>query len=339
MKKLIFSLSILAISGLAITSCKKTSNTTSIPSTSDLKSRLLTKLRNAKNDAIAGKGYTTGKTTTDYSNSQNPYEWVGINHNNDLAYIATFMSNLVDDHQTLTLTIREPLTDNVLNGRYNTFNDKVTALSQKFWNENVSDKYVRPYVAQNSVTNASEKSTSNDIISYLSTNKFVDPRTDGLNKFNEDLYGKLEHWVQDGTITQFDAQADSIVVYQVMETDSVEQSIAIIKTAEDDIINSQLDDETKTRQLVFLSILRNSIGYWVDVMQDNNSPWQRTNGAFINRVGTHEGYAKFSWHAFWGAVLEGVADAVGGIAGAGGGPIVSGIAGGVASGVVAGLWP
>ena len=102
-----------------------------------------------------------------------------------------------------------------------------------------------------------------------------------------------------------------------MATDSIEESVSIIKKAESDFITSTtLDEATKTRQLVFLSILRNSIGYWENVMEHDDSPWWRLNSDFFNRVGIHEGYSKFSWHHFWGVLLTGLADAVGGVVGA-----------------------
>lgn len=225
------------------------------------------------------------------------------------------MSDITDSSHGLNLTIRQPLDTTTTTSTFYGRTDKTIALTQKFWNERIMDDYVTPNIKEVSFTSDGETKISKETVTYFKSNKFVDPRLSGLDEFNKDFYSKMQHLVDSGKLTSFEASADSIVIYQAMETDSLEQSIAIIVEAEKIIKDASLEDIVKTRQLVFLSIFRNSIGYWANVIDNESNPWWTTNSNFFTRIGTHEGYGKWSWHKFWGTLLTGVADAIGGMLG------------------------
>lgn len=328
-------------------SCSKNNSVTQVVTATNY-GELLSQLRGIEKTVQSSEGKSTEEIEQfDYSNSANPHEWVGIEHNKCLDYLKANIPDILSPND-LTLSIRQPLSDEVKTLLCSGQMEKTKYLSIKYWNENVSDAHIRPYLPPAALNINIEKQMSDQNIGYLQQNKFVDPRLSGLDAFNRDFYQKLLYFVSINRISQFEADADSIIMYKVMETASIQESVDIIKQAEAVINNSTLDNNTKTRQLIFLSILRNSIGYWAAVIQNPNDPWFSVHGNFFNRVGPHEGYAKWNWNKFWEAVVTGVADAVGGIAGeaAGtaiggpiGGAIGAGLVGSAASGVVAGLWP
>mgnify|MGYP001040820168 CR=1 FL=1 len=270
---------------------------------------------NLSTDNKNNRAKTSNTLSLDYSYPNNKFDWVGIKHNDCLDYVASNIPAITDDSKNLTLTIRQPLSDESstveLNGRI----QKAIGLTQKYWNEKVMDEYVRPFVSGPVINNNYENNISSENIQYLTENKFIDPRLDGLDKFNSDFSLKLNHYVEAGKITTFEAEADKSIVKQAMETDDVQASIDIIKSAEKIIIEASIDETVRTRQLTFLSIFRNSIGYWANVIDDQSNPWWTINKNFFQRVGTHEGYARWSWHKFWGVLLTGIADAVGGVVG------------------------
>lgn len=328
-----------------LNSCKKTGDALS-KHPKDY-SEILAKLRNIKNDQKGNKPNSkiyARTTALDYSNPDNPYDWVGIKHNDCLDYVSSYMSDITNNSSGLSLTIRQPLNNSTTTATFYGRTDKTIALTQKYWNENVMDSYVAPYVKESSFSNDDENTITKDNIDYFKQHNFVDPRLSGLNAFNNDFYSKLQYFVDAGKLTSFEANADSIVVYQAMETDSLEQSIAIIIEAEKIIQEASLEDAVKTRQLVFLSIFRNSIGYWANVIEDESNLWWTTNRDFFTRVGSHEGYARWSWHKFWGVLLTGLADAVGGVVGAlieppVLGAAVGGVVGAALSAVVDNVYP
>lgn len=343
-----FIVAILIAGAILATACRKNNATAPSSSADANNEQILAKLRNCKNNVLASQSANKTTQLFNYANPNTPYEWVGVEHNKCMDYIATYMNVILNNNAPLQLSIRQPLSNQTTLGTYYSQADKIEALSQKYWNENVSDRYIRPYIEGSStITNEIESAWSRDNISYFQNNPFADPRTKGLNAFNIDFYTKLQHYVALKTITPFEAHADSIIVVQVMETDSVELSLDIIRNAEGVINSSTLAPDIKARILCFLSIFRNSIGYWAVIIDDPNHPYHLLNDNFWNVTGPHQGYNKWNWNKFWECVCTGLADAAGGIAGGAAGSfagpvgssIGAGIVGAGASGVVAGLWP
>lgn len=298
--------------------------------------RVLSNLRNiAPLTGTGGAG--TSKTTSDietfdFRNDKNPYEWAGIAHNKALDYVAGYMSDLTDEKKSMTVLIKQPLTEDVTTKVITARKDKVIALTQKYVNENVAGKHdVDP-----GLTNAKEEEMSNSAIRYFTTNKYLDPRLSGLNDFNKDVWEKLTYLYTVGKLTDFEAHADSIIIAKIMETDDIQASIDIIKEAENTMLTASIEEKIKVHQLAFFSVLRNSIGYWSAVIQDPANPWWSLNKDLFTRIGTHTGYGRFSWHKFWGSVLEAVADGVGGLIGGAAGTAIGGPAGGVVGGIIVG---
>ena len=323
-------------------SCKK--ETTTNVSKKQEYPEVLSKLRSISSSTNNNAARTGNLLNLNYANPNNKYEWVGIKHNDCLDYVSSNIADITDNSKGLILSIRQPLSDEKITTTFFGRADKTIGLTQKFWNENVMDEYVRPYVTSNVIDNNYENKICTENLQYLTQNKFLDPRLDGLNKFNSDFYAKMKHFVEVGKISSFEADADSIIVSKAMETDDVQASIDIIKNAEKVITDAEIDQTIKTRQLTFLSIFRNSVGYWANVIEDENNPWWSVNRDFFTRVGTHEGYARWSWHKFWGVLLTGIADAVGGVVGAlieppVVGAAVGGVLGATLSAVVDNVYP
>lgn len=325
-----FNLSVIAltfVTGFLLISCTKDDNSQNLAENNLLAKLRMTVIRSTSKDSLSG-------ILSDYSNNDNPYEYVGVNHNKALDYISTYMNNIKDDSQNLSVEIKEPLTNNTFVKVCNGTTDKITALSLKYSNANTLNTYTKEDLNVNS-----ELSTTDKTITYLKANKFADPRLSGLNEFNINYFKKLQYLKENGKINDFETHADSIIVAHVMETDDIVASVQIIKNAENDFLKSDIDSKIKERQLSYLSILRNSIGYWSQVTEDTSNPWWQLNNDFFTRVGTHEGYSKWSWHNFWENLAIGAADGLGGLAGTGLGGIGAVGVGAVASAVVGALYP
>lgn len=330
MKKIIILELLLFLVGiLSFQSCKK-ENTNTINN----ETNVLTKLRQI---SIASNNQTSNKTTSetfDFSNPNNPYEWVGIAHNNSLDYVAGFMNDIIDDSKSIIVNIKQPYSSDVVQVNATNKVSKISALTQKYFNETV----IPQHPANDGLTITSEQQWSNSVTTFFFSNKYVYPQVSGLNAYNNDIWVKLTNMVAMNSLTPFEANADSIIIAKVMETNDIQLSLNVIKDAEGTIISSNLSDKIKAHQLEILSILRNSIGYWATVMQDTTNPWWQLNSRIWNITGTHTGYARWSWNKFWETVVTGIADALGTAAG---GPTLVGsaIVGGIASGLVEGLWP
>lgn len=327
MKKIIAITSVVLLLLTVLNSCKKDLKTTDNPTVKKEAeyALILEKLRNIRtelnNKSKPGNrsGATSQAKTTsfDYSNPDNPYEWVGVKHNECLEYVSSFMSDITDDENGLELSIRQPLSDESTSSTLYGSTDKMIGLTQKFWNEQVMDDYVRPYV-ESSFNNEEELNIIEQNLGYLQENKFVDPRINGSDEFIGDFWSKLQYFQETQRINEFEAHADSIIVYQIFEIENIEESVGLITEAESIINGSSIEDAVKTRQLVFLSILRNSIGYWETVMADEHHPWWTLNGDFFNREpeGQPGGRVSGFWKKFWRSLVIGLSDAVGGLVGA-----------------------
>ena len=328
MKKIIAITSVIFLLLPILNSCKKDLKTADTPSVKQeaYYSQILAKLRNIRaaeknNKSRPGDGSGTNsqaKTTSfDYSNPDNPYEWVGVKHNECLEYVSSFMSDITDDDHGLELTIRQPLSDESTSSTLFGSTDKMIGLTQKFWNEQVMDVYVRPYV-ESSFDNEEELNMIEQNLGYLQENKLVDPRTNGSDEFIADFWSKLQYFQETERINEFETHADSIIINQLLAIEDIEESVGLIIEAESIINGASIEDAVKTRQLVFLSILRNSIGYWETVMADEHHPWWTLNADFFNREpeGQPGGrQLRWNWKKFWRSLVIGIADAVGGVVG------------------------
>jgi|GEM_PF-4653128 len=342
MKKIIPFLIITSAILLCFASCKKSTDNLNRQEAND-KGKILSELRAISLD---NSNTTQAKTTSDvfnFQNDNNPFEWVGEAHNDCLDYLAQYMDELVDTTDSMSISIKQPYSSDVINVSAITTKDKIVALSEKFFNENIASSHTQ----DDGVDINTENENNQSIINYFENNQYVYPQVSGLNAYNENIWLKLTYFAEEGYLTDFESHADSIVISKIMETDDVQSSLDIIKSSETVILNSSLGETEKNNQLIFLAILRNSIGYWANVIQDTNNPWWQLNVRIWNITGTHEGYAKitplfhWSWHNFWGALCAGAADALGG-AGAGlltSNPVLIGLAGAGCSAVVTALWP
>jgi hypothetical protein len=159
-----------------------------------------------------------------------------------------------------------------------------------------------------------------------------------LDIYKINVNNKLQNFVSNNSISADEAFADSLIVDYVFKANSLDDAISVIRQAESILISADMDEIIRVRQLSFLAIFRNSIGYWAKAIVTPNHPMIAINATYFNTP-----YPKFSWRKFWKAVAVGFADAAGGLAGGlisspALGAIVGGIVGGACSGAVGELF-
>lgn len=250
----------------------------------------------------------TGIENFNVENNQNPYEWVGIAHNQSLEYVSGYMTELLDTTSSLQVNIKQPASNEVITVSVTDRPRKIVALTTKFFNEEVLPHHS---IGTTNLTAEFEREQAMEAINYFSANKYVNPHVSGIGAYQENIWNKLTHFSSLGRISPFEASVDSIIIAKVMSSQGIQESLDIVKVAESIILQAEIDEKERARQLVFLSILRNSIAYWAGVIQDTNHPWWQLNGEIWAASGAQN--AKWNWGTFWSTLLVGVADAVGAV--------------------------
>jgi hypothetical protein len=270
--------------------------------------KIKTSLKNNTKSQKTGDDLNGGN----FSNPKNPYEWVGIEHNNCLDFVGQYAGNILDNNSGLVLSIKEPFNDQIFTTSYTGKVDKIKAISQKYWNENVIPNRPSSYFqnADKKLTNQQQAVICSDNFNWFNQNKYLDPITAGLTLYKANINQKLSYFSDNNTITIEELEADSTIISHIFNSSSLDEAIDVIKQAESIIIlSTDINKDVKIRQLIFLSIYRNSIGYWANAVKITNHPLIAINSQYFGKP-----YPEWSWKRFWRGLAVACADALGGVA-------------------------
>jgi hypothetical protein len=268
--------------------------------------------------------------------TNNTMNWVGVEHNNTLAYIAK-NTNFYSKSSSI-ISVKQPFGNETTDYFDSNVNDRIKILSQKYWNEQAIPNNMTLEQVQTlstiGISNDSERLMTDSIVSFLTTNKLKDPTTYGTDGFVKSAYQNMTLLVKQGKMTDFEAHADSILLSKVINMEDLTLAQNTIIMFENSIMSSNLPQVIKDRQLVHFSIFRNSLAYWGNVMNDQNNNWHKKNE--MKKFIIDSSNARLPRWLKWTCI--GFADAIGGILGGelGGGigsAIGAGVGGAVASGI------
>ena len=211
--------------------------------------------------------------------TNNPFNWVGVEHNNSLAYLNAKID--FTNNTPVTISVKQPLSSQTTNVFCQNVNDKMKTLLQKYWNEQaIPNNMTNEEVASISpkYNNNSQRVMGDEMLEFLTANKLKNPITYGERAFIQSAYQKMMLLANQGKITSFEVHADSILLSNVVLAEDLVLAQNTIINFENIIISSDLPQVVKNRQLCHAAVFRHSLAYWDGVANNPNNNWHNRKG-------------------------------------------------------------
>jgi hypothetical protein len=265
-------------------------------------------------------------------NQSNKYDYVGQQHNKTLDAIIFKYDAISNDKVALSFLISNPnaRTGSEFSATYTSRTEKTIAISGDYWFKNQSNLLNGESFAPKELIDY-----TNSNINYLKNNKFPNPSKSSDIEVLKNISQKLDYFNVNLGLSDVEKNIENAYFEQLLSCNALDDCLRLTKSYESNIIASSLDDKIKARQLVFMSIMRHSTSYWEKVQNDTSSNWHKLYGNLFNGNSLSNTRVAKKW---WEWLIIGVADGVGGLAGAlvsspVGAAFVGGAVGGVASGL------